>query len=101
MAVRSLLRVNDLSSLEIEALAGRAVEMAGDFASGDLRPSLKGKRIGLVVDDGGWRNTAALDLGTQLLGAHCTEIAASLSGKEAISDLARYFGNWFEAPSEE
>ncbi len=94
--MRSLLRLNDLSALEIEALAGRAVEMARDFEAEGLRPSLTGKRIGLVVDDGGWRNPAAIDLGMQLLGAHCTEIAASLSGKEVVADLARYFGNWFD-----
>lgn len=93
---RSLLTLQSLSVAEINAMADRAIDMACDFEAGRLQPSLQGKRIGLIVEERGWRNTTALDLGMQLLGAHCTHITASLSGAEAIVDLARYFENWFD-----
>ncbi len=93
---RSLLTLQSLSATEINAIAERAIEMARDFEARQLAPSLQGKRIGLIVEERGWRNTTALDLGMQVLGAHCTHITASLSGAEAIVDLARYFENWFD-----
>ncbi len=58
--------------------------------------SLEGRRIALIVDDGGWRNTTAFDLGIQAMGGICTHVPASLGGREAIADLAGYLDNWFD-----
>lgn len=93
---RCLLTLQSLSATEINTIADRAISMAKDFKAGRQQPSLQGRRVGLIVEERGWRNTTALDLGMQLLGAHCTQITASLSGAEAITDLARYFENWFD-----
>lgn len=62
-----LLRLNDLTSPNLHKLIDRAVEMEHEFRTGTLRPTLTGKRIALIVDDSGWRNTTALDLGMRLL----------------------------------
>jgi ornithine carbamoyltransferase len=58
--------------------------------------SFEGRRVALIVDDGGWRNTTAFDLGTQAMGGICTHVPASLGGREAIADLAGYLDNWFD-----
>jgi ornithine carbamoyltransferase len=58
-----LLRLNDLTSSNLHKLIDRAVEMEHEFRAGTLRPTLAGKRVVLIVDDSGWRNTTALDLG--------------------------------------
>jgi ornithine carbamoyltransferase len=91
-----LLRLNDLTSPNLHQLIDRAVEMEREFRAGTLRPTLAGKRIALIVDDGGWRNTTALDLGMRLLDATCVHVPATLGGKEAIGDLANYLDNWFD-----
>lgn len=96
MNSRSLLTLQSQTAAEINAVANRAIELARDFEERKPAQSLKGKRIGLIVEERGWRNTTALDLGMQVLGAHCTQITASLSGAESLEDLARYFENWFD-----
>jgi ornithine carbamoyltransferase len=58
--------------------------------------TLLGKKVGLIADDGGWRNTTAVDLGVQTMGGTCVHIPVSPSGRELISDLARYLDNWFD-----
>lgn len=58
--------------------------------------SLEGRRVALIVDDGGWRNTTAFDLGIQAMGGICTQVPVTLGGREAIGDLAGYLDNWFD-----
>lgn len=89
----NLICLNDLPKAELYSVVNRAVDLAKDPPN---QQTLVDKRIGLVVEDGGWRNTTALDLGVQLLGATCVHIPASLSGKEELADLAQYFDNWFD-----
>jgi ornithine carbamoyltransferase len=91
-----LLRLSDLTSPDLHKVIDRAVEMECEFRAGAMRPTLTGKRIALIVDGGGWRNTTALDLGVRLLGASCVHVPATLGGKEAIEDLAKYLDNWFD-----
>jgi ornithine carbamoyltransferase len=91
-----LLRLNDLTSPNLHKLIDRAVEMEHEFRAGTLQPTLAGKRIALIVDDSGWRNTTALDLGMRLLNATCVHVPVSLAGKEEIEDLAKYLDNWFD-----
>ena len=58
--------------------------------------SLAGVRIALIVDDTGWRNTTAFELGVKSMGGTCVPVPVSLDGAEAIEDLARYLDNWFD-----
>lgn len=96
MPVQSLLTLQDLSEAQLVEILDRSVELADAFGAGRVPRVLDGRRIALINDDRGWRNTAALDLGAQLLGATCTPVPVSLGGGEAIADLAGYLGNWFD-----
>ncbi len=58
--------------------------------------SLSGRRIGLIVDDSGWRNTSALDLGIQSMGGHCVKLPISFDGGETLEDLSGYLANWVD-----
>ncbi|GAB5469972.1 MAG: ornithine carbamoyltransferase [Rhodospirillales bacterium] len=91
-----LLRLDDLTATQIQTILERAVELAGYWSARTMPQSLAGKRIGLLVEESGWRNTTALSLGVQAMRGICQTVSASLSGKEAIADLARYFDNWFD-----
>ena len=53
-------------------------------------------RVALVVDDGGWRNTTAFELGIKVMGGLCVRAPISLAGNEAVGDLAQYLDNWFD-----
>jgi len=96
MSTKDLLRLNDLNAASIDRLVDSALLLKRDFDQRARSHPLAGRRIGLIVDDGGWRNSTALDLGTSILGATCTHVPVSLGGKEIISDLARYLDNWFD-----
>ena len=93
---KHLLRLTDLSSSQIIAIATQAGELSNTCKKRETVQALKGRRIGLIVDDSGWRNTTAFDLGMKELGATCTSIPITLSGEEDISDLAKYVSNWFD-----
>lgn len=58
--------------------------------------TMEGKRVGLIIDDGGWRNTTAFDLGVQAMGGICVTVPISLNLHETTSDLAGYLDNWFD-----
>lgn len=58
--------------------------------------TLAGVRVALIVDDTGWRNAAAFELGVKSMGGICVPVPVSLGGAEAIADLARYLDNWFD-----
>jgi ornithine carbamoyltransferase len=90
-----LLRLNDLTSPNLHQLIDRAVEMEREFRAGTLRPTLAGKRIALIVDDGGWRNTTALDLGMRLLMRHAFTCLQRWAAKRqsAISRIISTIGS--------
>ena len=90
------LSFDDLHRKEVERVVRRAVELSIALRTGGTPPSLAGKRIGLIVDDTGWRNTTALNVGARSLGASCTSVPVSLSGGEDVCDLARFLSNWFD-----
>jgi ornithine carbamoyltransferase len=96
MKPKDLLRLSDLDAAAINRLVDGALLLKKDFDQRAQSRPLAGRRICLIVDDTGWRNPSALDLGSSMLGATCTRVSASLDGKEAISDLARYLDNWFD-----
>ena len=58
--------------------------------------SLLGRRVALIVDDGGWRNTTAFDLGIQAMGGLCVHSPVRLNAAEATADLAADLDNWFD-----
>ncbi|MBB3353488.1 ornithine carbamoyltransferase [Rhizobium sp. BK049] len=58
--------------------------------------SLLGKRVGVIADDTGWRNTAAFDLGVKAMGGVCVQPPISFNTREATADLAGYLDNWFD-----
>ncbi|CDZ59174.1 Ornithine carbamoyltransferase [Neorhizobium galegae bv. orientalis] len=90
------LEFHDLPAEAVLAILKRAGELGEAWRVGRMPQSLEGKRIALIIDDGGWRNTTAFDLGIQAMGGICTHVPASLGGREAIADLAGYLDNWFD-----
>ena len=58
--------------------------------------SLSGKRVALIADDSGWRNTTAFDLGVQAMGGICVQSPIRFNAHEITADLARYLDNWFD-----
>ncbi len=75
----------------------RAQELAACWQAREMPQTLAGQRIALVVDDGGWRNTTAFDLGARSMGGLCVHAPLRLNATEAVEDLAAYLDNWFDA----
>lgn len=90
------LEFHDFSADAIAAILERAGVLAEAWRERRMPKSLEGRRAALIVDDGGWRNTTAFDLGIQSMGGICTHAPASLGGRETIADLAGYLDNWFD-----
>lgn len=91
-----LVRLDDLSPAVLLALLARAQDMAACWAARRMPQGLAGRRVALVVDDGGWRNTTAFDLGITAMGGHCARAPIRLAGREVVADLAAYLGNWVD-----
>lgn len=94
---RHLLALDDLAPETILALLRRARAMRDGWQARRMPQALAGRRVALVVDDGGWRNTTAFELGIGAMGGLCARAPITLSGKEAVADLAAYLGNWVDA----
>lgn len=90
------LEFHDFSAGAITAILDRAGVLAEAWRERRMPKSLEGRRVALIVDDGGWRNTTAFDLGIQAMGGICAHVPASLGGRETIADLAGYLDNWFD-----
>ncbi|MGN6808035.1 MAG: hypothetical protein ACTHJZ_19115 [Trinickia sp.] len=93
---RDLLAVDDLETLELLKIIERAQDMAKLWKERRMPQSLTHKRIGLVVNDTGWRNTTAFDLGIQAMGGICVHSPVRWDTREALNDLATYLDNWFD-----
>ena len=94
---RDLLALDDLSSSDLLAILKRAQDFAGYWSERRMPQSLSGKRIALIVNDGGWRNTTAFDLGINSMGGLCVHTPMRLDQGEAVADLANYLDNWIDA----
>lgn len=95
--VRHLISLDNLATSEIVSLLGRASELSDRWARRQMPQSLAGKRVALIVDDSGWRNTTAFDLGVQSMGGLCVHTPIRLHHRgEDIGDLGRYLSNWFD-----
>ncbi|SLN35533.1 Ornithine carbamoyltransferase [Pseudoruegeria aquimaris] len=91
-----LLRVSDLKPRQADHLLQRAIALGREYAAGIVPPLLEGRRIALIVEERGWRNTVAMELGAASMGAHCVHVPVGLTGGEHPQDLARYLANWFD-----
>ncbi|WP_315780843.1 MULTISPECIES: ornithine carbamoyltransferase [unclassified Bradyrhizobium] len=94
---RDILSLGDLDGSDILGVLARAQELAACWQAREMPQTLAGRRVALVVDDGGWRNTTAFDLGVQSMGGLCVHAPIRLNGTEAVEDLAAYLDNWFDA----
>ncbi len=71
-------------------------QLANHWHSRTMPQSLSGKRIGIIVDDTGWRNTTAFDLGVKAMGGISVEPPIGFNVRESTADLAGYLDNWFD-----
>ncbi|MDH7802761.1 MULTISPECIES: ornithine carbamoyltransferase [unclassified Rhizobium] len=93
---KDFLEFHDLPADVVLSIIDRAGSLAEEWSKAATPQLLKGKRVGLIVDDTGWRNTAAFDLGIQAMGGICVTVPISFNGREEIADLAGYLDNWFD-----
>jgi ornithine carbamoyltransferase len=95
-ASRDFVQFHDLSADAILSIIDRAQILAAAWHDRAMPQNLAGKRVALIVDDGGWRNTTAFDLGIQAMGGLCVHSPVRLNAAEATADLAQYLDNWFD-----
>lgn len=93
---KDFLEFHDLPADAVLTIIDRANCLAEDWSKATMPQLLKGKRVGLIVDDTGWRNTAAFDLGVQAMGGICVTVPISFNSREDTADLAGYLDNWFD-----
>ncbi|TNV11492.1 hypothetical protein FIC94_18405 [Ochrobactrum teleogrylli] len=89
----------EFHSLPIDTLASlleRSEKLAREWDSHTMPQTLKDKRIGLIVDDTGWRNTVAFDLGAMAMGGIVVQPPISFNARETTADLAGYVDNWYD-----
>lgn len=96
-ASRDLLALCDLRPSDVTRIIERAQGMAKFWSERRMVQSLAGKRIALAVDDGGWRNTTAFDLGIRAMGGVCVHAPLRLGGPETVADIAAHLDNWVDA----
>lgn len=77
-------------------LLERAGQLATHWRNRTMPQTLRGKRVGIIVDDRGWRNTTAFDLGVQAMGGIAVQPPIHFNGGEVTADLAGYLDNWFD-----
>ncbi|NRO98545.1 ornithine carbamoyltransferase [Paraburkholderia sp. NMBU_R16] len=94
---RSIVELTDVGADNLMWLLARAAEMAQLWRERRMPQSLSGKRLALVVNDSGWRNTTAFDLGIQTMGGISVQPPLRWDTREDLRDLAAYVGNWFDA----
>lgn len=94
--VTDFLALSDYRAETLIPILERASDLASDWQGRRMPQTLEGIRVALIVDDGGWRNTTAFELGTKAMGGVCVASPITLQGQEAVSDLARYLDNWFD-----
>ena len=90
------LRVHDRTADQLLRLVDEALVLEADFRHRRTRQELAGRRVAMWWDGEGFRNRAAFELGTALLGAVAVEIPGSVGAREAIEDMGAYLGNWFD-----
>ena len=89
----------EFHSLPLDILTGiidRAQQLAAHWANCTMPQALTAKRVGIIVDDTGWRNTAAFDLGVKAMGGIAVQLPINFNVRETTADLAGYLDNWFD-----
>lgn len=95
-ANRDFLEFHSLPLDTIATLIDRAGQFAKHWSDRAMPQVLHGKRIGVIIDDTGWRNTTAFDLGAKAMGGVCVQLPISFNVRETTADLAGYLDNWFD-----
>ncbi|MFL5009557.1 ornithine carbamoyltransferase [Rhizobium sp.] len=95
-SIRNFLEFRDIPEAGLRSIIARAGELAKAWDERTMPQSLAGKRVALIVDDGGWRNTTAFDLGIQAMGGTCVHVPIGFNTREETGDLSGYLGNWFD-----
>lgn len=93
---RDFVQFHDLSADTIQSIVDRAQVLAAAWNSRAMPQSLTGRRVALIADDGGWRNTTAFDLGVRAMGGICVQPPIRFNIHETTADLAGYLDNWFD-----
>lgn len=93
---KDFLEFHSLPLETILLLIDRAAELAKLWNDRAMPQTLQGERVGVIVDDTGWRNTTAFDLGVKAMGGICVQAPISLNAQETTADLAGYLDNWFD-----
>ncbi len=87
----------DYSPQEIVALLDRADQMGRDWRGRRMGQHLRGSRVALIWDAGGFRNRVAFELGIAAMGGSAVHVPGELDVREPIEDVTRYLENWFDA----
>src|SRR3546814_11848937 len=93
---RDFLTFGDLPEGEAIPVLARASELAAAWSERRMPATLTGRRVALVVNDGGWRNTTAFQPGVSALGGVCVAAPIRLDGADAVPDLASSTANLVE-----
>ena len=93
---KDFLEFHGLPEKIILSLIDCAQSLATAWDDRNMPRSLSGKRVALIADDSGWRNTTAFDLGVQAMGGICVQTPIKFNVHEGTADLARYLDNWFD-----
>lgn len=95
-ASKSFIEFHQLSAEVMMAIIERAGFLAASWAQRRMPQSLQGRRVALIADDSGWRNTTAFALGVEAMGGICVQAPISFNVRETTADLAGYLDNWFD-----
>ncbi|ACI56606.1 aspartate/ornithine carbamoyltransferase carbamoyl-P binding domain [Rhizobium leguminosarum bv. trifolii WSM2304] len=95
-SARNFLEFHDIPEAGLRSIIARAGALARAWNERTMPQSLAGRRVALIADDSGWRNTTAFDLGVQAMGGICVHVPIGFNGREEPGDLAGYLGNWFD-----
>jgi ornithine carbamoyltransferase len=87
----------DWSQRGILDLLDLADRMRRDWQARRMPQSLRGRRVALVWDAGGFRNRVAFELGIAAMGGTAVQVPGELDRREPIEDVVRYLENWFDA----
>ena len=93
---RDFVEFHDLGADVILSILARARLLAAAWQDRSMPQGLAGKRVAVIADDGGWRNTAAFDLGVKAMGGICVQPPVRFNVHETTADLAGYLDNWFD-----
>jgi ornithine carbamoyltransferase len=96
---RSLLKLLDYTTEEIQYLIDFAIELKSDKKNGTEELKLKGKNIALIFEKSSTRTRCAFEVAALDQGAHVTYLGPSgsqIGHKESMKDTARVLGRMYD-----